>query len=140
MKIQFKRLHDNAVCPSYAHSLDAGADLTAVSRDEQNDLIIYDTGLAVAIPAGKVGLLFQRSSVAKRDLSLSNAVGVLDPGYTGPIMFKFRRTGHGLTRDYSIGERIGQLLIVDAYKAEFEEVDELPKSERNTGGFGSSGN
>lgn len=140
MKVQFKKLHDSAVSPSYAHSLDAGADLTAVSKQVQNDIIIYDTGLAVAIPAGKVGLLFQRSSVAKRDLSLSNAVGVLDPGYTGPIMFKYRVTTSGLIKDYEVGERIGQLVIVDAHKADFEEVSELPNSDRGFGGFGSTGN
>lgn len=140
MEILFQKLHTDAVKPSYAHMTDAGADLTAVSKAVQNDLIVYDTGLAISIPIGKVGLLFQRSSVSKKDLILSNAVGVLDPGYIGPILFKFRRTVSGLTEEYEVGDRIGQLLIVDAPKAEFIEVDKLPETIRGLGGYGSTGN
>ena len=92
MKIKIKKLHPNAVIPSYAKTGDAGLDLTAISvqYDSKRNVIVYDTGLAVEIPEGYVGLLFPRSSIYKTSLILSNSVGILDSGYRGSIMFKFR--------------------------------------------------
>ena len=91
MKVKIKKLAENAVVPAYAHATDAGMDLTAVSRvfDEKGS-VVYGTGLAFEIPEGYVGLLFPRSSNAKKDLLLSNSVGVLDSGYRGEVTFKFK--------------------------------------------------
>lgn len=91
MKVKFKKLSPNAVIPHYAHATDAGLDLTATSRvfDEKGSLV-YGTGLAIEIPRGYVGLVFPRSSIHKEDLLLSNSVGVIDSGYRGEIMVKFK--------------------------------------------------
>lgn len=83
MKVNFKKLHADAVTPSYAHDGDAGIDLTAVSFTQEYDrsgklVIVYHTGIAVEIPEGCVGLLFMRSSVSKYSVSMTNAVGVID--------------------------------------------------------------
>lgn len=92
MKVKIKKLHENAVIPSYSKNGDAGMDLTATSKEFDSDgNIVYGIGLAFEIPKGFVGLLFPRSSNAKKDLLLSNSVGVLDSGYRGEVMFKFKK-------------------------------------------------
>lgn len=138
MKVRIKKLNPNAKI-SKAHADDAGWDLTAVSRDyDEYNCVVYGTGLAFEIPKGYVGLLFPRSSNAKKDLLLSNSVGVLDSGFRGEVTFKFRRTST-FADIYSVGDRIGQLVIIPYPEIEFEEVDELSKTSRGEGGYGSSG-
>ena len=91
MKVKIKKLNKTAVMPNKAHTTDAGFDLVATSRVfDKHGAIVYGTGLAFEIPEGYVGLLFPRSSNAKKDLLLSNSVGVLDSGYRGEVMFKFK--------------------------------------------------
>lgn len=93
LKIRFKKLSPNAVMPTKAHSTDAGFDLTATSCVFDKDgNATYGTSLAVEIPSGFVGLIFPRSSIAKKDLALSNSVGVIDSSYRGEIKFKFKPT------------------------------------------------
>ena len=80
MEVKIKKLNDKAIIPAYAHSTDAGLDLTAISHEykEEYDCDVYGTGLAIEIPEGYVGLVFPRSSVRKYCLSLTNCVGVID--------------------------------------------------------------
>jgi dUTP pyrophosphatase len=143
MKVRFKKLSLKAVTPSYAMPGDAGLDLTAIQYtvDPEHNFINYYTGLAVEIPQGYVGLLFPRSSVSKTDLSLANSVGVIDSGYRGEIIFryKFKRNEHFASmRRFKEGDRVGQLLIIPYPTVELEEVTELSSTERDTGGFGST--
>lgn len=141
MLVRFKKLTDNAVTPSKAHTTDAGFDLTATSKfvdDECNT--VYGTGIAVEIPTGYVGLLFPRSSIAKKSLTLSNSVGVIDSGYRGEIMAKFKIALHpDCIATYDIGDRIAQLIIMPTLDIEFVEASELNDSDRGVGGYGSSG-
>lgn len=92
MKIKIKKLHADAVVPSYAKAGDAGMDLTATTAeiDKSGLYIEYGTGIAVEIPEGYVGLLFPRSSLSKTSLVLANHVGVVDSGYRGEIKFRFK--------------------------------------------------
>ena len=140
MKVKIKKLHKDAVVPKYAKNGDAGLDLTAISEvwNEDNTMVTYDTGLSIEIPEGYVGLLFPRSSISKTSLILSNSVGVIDSGYRGSIMCKYRYSDEGFI--YDIGDRIGQLIIIPYPQIEFEEVEELSETERGAGGYGSSGN
>ena len=79
MEVKIKRLHPDSVIPSYALPGDAGMDLTAVSREiDDYGNISYGTGLAFEIPEGYTGLIFPRSSICKKQLVLSNSVGVID--------------------------------------------------------------
>ena len=139
MKIRFKKLNEDAVMPTKAHASDAGFDLTATSRMyDNNNCYVYGCGLAVEIPEGYVGLVFPRSSNAKKDLLLSNSVGVIDSGYRGEIMAKFKAL-RPFPQMYGIGERFAQLIIMPIPDIEWEEAEELSDSERGTGGYGSSG-
>ena len=116
--MKVKRLVPAAVLPKKAHATDAGFDLVAVSRTVDEDgAVVYGTGLAVEIPEGHVGMLFPRSSVAKYDIILSNCVGIIDSGYRGEVMAKFKLMDPLLKHDeyhwYGIGDRIAQLIIVE---------------------------
>lgn len=136
MQVKIKRLNDKAILPTKAHATDAGYDLYASSCHYEDGMLHYGTGVAVEIPAGYVGLVFPRSSIANTHLTLSNSVGVIDSGYRGEIKAKFRKGG---TRGYNVGDRIAQLIIMPYPEVTFEEVDELSDSDRGTGGYGSSG-
>ncbi len=141
MNVKVKKLHNHAVIPQYAHDSDAGLDLTCV--ETHTDLLgnlVCDTGLAFEIPEGYVGLLFPRSSICKKDLSLSNAVGVIDSGYRGTVKMKFNIHEKETTFIYGVGDRIGQLIIMPYPKITLVEVSELESSDRGTGGYGSTGN
>jgi dUTP pyrophosphatase len=140
MKVKIKRLSENAVIPLYATKGSAGLDLTATSKvfDDHNN-VVYGTGLAIQIPEGYVGLLFPRSSVSKSCLMLRNSVGVLDSDYTGEIFFKYHELMTSMDKEYNVGDRVGQLVIVPFIQAQLEEVNELESTERGSGGFGSTG-
>jgi dUTP pyrophosphatase len=144
MVVKIKKLVENAVIPKYSKPGDAGLDLTAVSVSFEKNYVSYKTGLAVEIPEGFVGLLFPRSSNSKMDLILTNSVGVIDSGYRGEIELRYKLVGNGVTPSivgtYNIGDRVGQLVIIPYPSIEFEEVTELSTTERNTGGYGSTGN
>lgn len=144
-EICFKKLSDNAVIPKKAHITDAGFDLvcTNISYHAEQRILTYGTNIAVAIPDGYVGLLVPRSSVYKKPLTLANCCGIIDSGYRGEIMFKYR---YGNDRDrgmcetgYSEGDRVGQLVIVPCPQFTSKEVDELPEGDRGDNGFGSTG-
>lgn len=145
VKIKVKKLHPDAVIPKFMNIGDAGADLTAVSREFKDDLIIYGTGLAFEIPKGYCIKIYPRSSIFKYDLELVNSVGVIDSQYRGEVKFMFRNV-HGLNynhsqiRKYKIGDRIGQAIIEKLVPTDYIEVEELDMNNDRGGGFGSSGN
>ena len=139
MRVKIKRLSENAVIPTYGKPGDAGMDLTCISEEwsDDNSMVTYDTGIAMEIPRGYVGLIFPRSSISKTSLMLSNSVGVIDSGYRGSIMLKYRYLEEGMV--YDIGDRVGQIIIVPYPQVTFEEVEELSFTERGEGAFGSTG-
>jgi dUTP pyrophosphatase len=150
MQVRVKKLHPDAVIPSYAKAGDAGMDMVAISADISKDglFIEYGTGIAVEIPEGYVGLMFPRSSLSKTTMVLSNHVGVIDSGYRGEIKFRFKDLNmqqefdgqwYGDETVYEVGNKIGQLVILPYPQIELVETDELNESERGEGGFGSSG-
>jgi len=111
MIVKIKKLHADAVLPKYAQSTDAGMDLVATSKEyDEHGNAVYGCGLAMEIPKGYVGLLFPRSSNSKMELSLTNAVGVIDSGYRGEVMAKFRCTRR-LSSLPKLYQRIGYFLF-----------------------------
>lgn len=139
MKVKIKRLNESAVIPKYAKDGDAGLDLTATAyKVNEKGQYIYTSDLALEIPDGYVGLLFPRSSICKKDLEMTNSVGVIDSNYRGPIKSVFNPTCED-PEIYELGERFAQLIIIPYPKIEFEEVDELSETERGSGGYGSTG-
>ena len=145
MELKIKKLSDKAIMPIRAHEGDAGLDLTTTSiTSEINEcgqfILVYHSDIAVEIPDGYVGLLFPRSSIAKKSIQFTNAVGVIDSGYRGEIMAKVRNTsGDSIPAVYKVGEKFAQLVIVP-YVSDItiSEVSELQESDRGTGGYGSS--
>lgn len=117
----------------------AGFDITAIGRIWNSEKLVweYQTGIAVEIPHGYVGLVFPRSSVYKTGQRLTNDVGVIDSDYRGEIGAKFSDGFDGNT--YQVGDRICQLVIVPIPEVEFVEVEELSETERGEGGYGSTG-
>ena len=90
LDIKVKKLHPNAVIPSYSKVGDAGMDLTITSEIENTTFSVsYGFGIAMEIPKNYVGLVFPRSSVRNQELVLSNCVGVIDSGYRGELQATF---------------------------------------------------
>lgn len=138
MQVKFKKIHPFAVLPTYAKPGDAGLDITATGiKHTDEETVTYSTGLAVEIPPGHVGLIFPRSSIRDYNLMLSNSVGVIDSGYRGEIVLTFRRTGNGAS--YDAGDRVGQMIIIPYPTVEPVWADELTITQREDGGFGSTG-
>ena len=139
LKIKIKKMHPRAVLPTYAKQGDAAMDLYAAefAKDKYGNFVYY-TGVAIEIPPGFVGLLFPRSSVSKTSMALANSVGVVDSGYRGEIILKYRQVGD-IARIYNTGDRVGQIIIIPYPKVEFIEVTELSITDRGDGGFGSTG-
>ena len=137
MKLVYELKHPNAVVPKKANVNDAGFDLTAVTArfDVSSGFFEYDTGVAVEIPPGYVGLVYPRSSISKYDLQLANSVGVIDSGYCDSIKLRFKVTAEGPRKIYIVGERIGQLVVIPL--PEIELVQGVVGGDR--GGFGTSG-
>lgn len=134
--LKVRKIHPDAVLPKYAHSGDAGMDVVAVSREITDKYIEYRTGLAFEIPEGYVCLIFPRSSVSKKDMVLCNSVGVLDSGYRGELLLRFKRFGEEI---YDVGEKVGQIMIIPHPYMKIEEVENLSESLRGEGGWGSTG-
>jgi dUTP pyrophosphatase len=139
IKLKFKKLSDRAEIPFYAKKGDAGMDLVATTLMRTGKYFEYGTDLAMEIPQGYVGLLFPRSSISKTDHSLRNSVGVIDSGYRGEIKLRMSIPNLG-EREYNIGDKVGQLIIIKLPWVEIEEVKELSDTDRGEGGFGSTGN
>lgn len=142
MKLNIKKLSENATVPTYGTEFSAGADLynldTPVTIEPHATVLIH-TGIAMEIPEGYCGLIFARSGLAsKRGLAPANKVGVVDADYRGEIMVALHNhTNAPATVD--AGERVAQIAIVPFLKCEFDVVDELSDTVRGAGGFGSTG-
>lgn len=140
MNIKIKKLHYDALIPTYAKEGDAGLDLVATQIiDNSTAQVTYGIGLAIEIPYGYVGLIFPRSSIKNYELVLSNSVGILDSGYRGELRAVFNKTNGIDSLKYKVGDRIAQILILPYPKINFVLSDELSDSERGTGGYGSTG-
>ena len=144
LQVKIKKLHDLAVIPKYAKVGDAGMDMTCVDINYTDDYVEFVTGIAMEIPVSHVGILFPRSSNSKQDLLMTNSCGIIDSSYRGSINFRYKAVRHGEHdgefKMYSIGDRVGQIIIMPYPQIQFEEVVELETTERGENGFGHSGN
>lgn len=147
MKVKIKLLNDKALMPRYAKPGDAAVDLTATSKSFEKTefgrrIITYGTGIALEIPKGHVGLLFPRSSICNKALTLCNSVGILDEQFRGEVMAKFVIDDNSRPQEittYNVGDRIAQLMIIPIPSIDFELTDVLSETVRGSGGFGHSG-
>ena len=136
--LPIRRLDPAAVLPTRAHPDDAGLDLYALEDSvvPPGEGRLLRTGVAVAVPGGHVGLVCDRSSLAKR--GLKTAGGVIDAGYRGELgilIWNLSREPQPVKK----GERCAQLLVIPiAVPAPVESAD-LGETARGAGGFGSTG-
>lgn len=139
--LRARRLHPDAILPTRAHPGDAGLDLYAIESRRFSSVpcetVEIDTGIAVEIPEGWVGLVCPRSGMAREHgIGLTNAPGVIDAGYRGSIRVLLQGS---TTHKVRVGDRIAQLVLVPAFVGGVIEVEELTEAPRGTGGFGSTG-
>ena len=145
MTVKVKKIAENAVIPQKAHKSDAGFDLTVSSiTTEINEvgelIIVYHTGLCIEIPTGYYGHLVSRSSVSKKPITLVTGASVIDSGYRGEVVAKFRCTVPAIVPTlYKPGERFAQLIILPVPEIEIEEAETLGDSDRGENGLGSTG-
>jgi dUTP diphosphatase len=142
MDLPFKRLNDEATLPAYAKPGDAGLDLTSIVDVEvgPGERAMIQTGIVVAIPEGFAGLVLPRSGLASRQgLTLANSPGLIDSGYRGEMTCAVVNLDREATVIIRRGDRVAQLVIVQAPHVEPKWVEDLPASERGEGGFGSTG-
>jgi dUTP pyrophosphatase len=139
MKLKIKKLNEDAKVPSYAHHDDAGFDLYTVKdivlKSGQREMI--PTGIAMEIPEGYVGLVWDKSGLAMKH-GLKTIGGVVDSMYRGEIMIGVINLSK---EDYTFlkGHKVAQMIIQKKEKVDFEEVKELSDTMRGEGGFGSTG-
>ncbi|HBX22512.1 MAG TPA: dUTP diphosphatase [Desulfotomaculum sp.] len=148
MRVKFKKLNPgigiNIPAPAYATVGAAGIDLAASIREpvvvHPRGRAMIPSGLAVDIPGSDlVGLVFPRSGLAaKHGITMANAVGVIDSDYKGEIICPVQNNGQ-IPYEIKPGDRIAQLVFVPVLQVEIEYTDQLTKSDRGDGGFGSTG-
>ena len=137
--INIKKLSETATIPTRANPSDAGLDLYSNEFVNllPNSARLVDTGIAMAIPEGFAGLIWDRSGMAVRN-DIHRFARVIDSGYRGPIkvcLYNFSDRVVQIKR----GHRIAQILIQEVPNFVVQEVDDLDSTERGEGGFGSSG-
>jgi dUTP pyrophosphatase len=142
LEILVTKLDNDAVIPTYAKPGDAGADLYSISDLvlSPGERALVKTGIAIALPTGYVGLVHPRSGLGlKNGISVVNTPGTIDAGYRGEIGVVL--INHDLHESFQVkkGDRIAQLVIQKVENAQFKVVNQLPESERATGGYGSTG-
>jgi len=184
MKLKIKKNYPDAKLPTRANESDAGLDVYAYSVKIDGELIEgtnlykkinfieYDCGISIQpedryfaagrwfkSEKGHFTYLAPRSSISKTNLVQANSYGLIDNGYTGSLLIRYKYIpqpvdfifihpdkwpNFGLhideSRIYKVGDKIGQLIVTEQQIVSIEEVDDLNKTDRGTGGFGSSGN
>jgi dUTP pyrophosphatase len=128
--------------PRYARPGDAGLDLLAAEEVtlKPGERAAVPTGIAVAIPEGYAGFVHARSGRALQEgLALANAPGLVDSGYRGELKVVVVNLDPFEPIHIARGDKIAQLVIQAVRSVELEPVEDLPASERGTGGFGSTG-
>lgn len=142
--IRIKKLHPNAILPTYGSVEAAGADLYAC-LDEPVTVAPGKTawipvGFAMEVPKGCAGLVYARSGMAcKKGLAPANKVGVIDSDYRGPVTVVLFNHGDQ-PQTITHGERIAQMVITPVLTPAYVETGDLSDTVRGQGGFGSTGN
>lgn len=143
LNIPVVRAEADLELPAHATPGDAGVDLRAsadVTIAARGGRALVPTGISIAIPDGYAGFIQPRSGLAyKHGVTVLNTPGLIDSGYRGELKVLLINTDP--TTDFEVvrGERIAQLVIQAYEEVNFEEVQNLPDSERGLGGFGSTG-
>ena len=143
VKVLIKKLDSKVQLPKYKTDGSSGMDLMAFLESPVNlkpqESALIPTGISIAIPEDTEVQIRPRSGLAaKSNISVLNTPGTIDSDYRGEI--KIILFNHG-KEDFVINnnDRIAQMILMPIVKAEFAEVENLPKTLRGSGGFGSTG-
>ena len=143
VEVLIKKLSPQVDLPSYKTSGASGMDLMAflkssvIIKPKTSHLI--PTGLSIAFAENYEIQIRPRSGLAaKNNISVLNTPGTIDSDYRGEI--KVIIYNHS-NEDFVVNnkDRIAQMILAPVVKMELKEVDELPKTVRGEGGFGSTG-
>jgi len=128
-----------AQLPKRAHPTDAGADLFSVEDCElyPGEQKLVDTGVAIKIPRGYAGFIYNRSSQGKKGITIPHSVGVIDSDYRGNLKVLLKNISEDPYK-ISVGDRIAQLVIQPIQLVDFKDI--WNDTARGTRGFGSTGN
>ena len=142
MNVLIQRLDPGLPLPARAHPGDAGLDL--FSRIditvEPGQRALLPTGVAIALPDGYAAFVHPRSGLAvKHGVAIVNAPGTIDAGYRGEIQVCLVNLDPHEAVTFRRGDRIAQLVVQEVPPLHLIEVERLPGSARDTGGFGSTG-
>ncbi len=141
--VNIKKLRENAKIPTYATEGSAAVDLYAAIDEEitllPNERRLIPTGVAISIPKNTVAVLSARSGLSyKKGITAANGIGVIDSDYRGEIFF----SAVNLSSEPCViapSERVAQLMLLPVFTMNFIEVEDIDKTERGEGGFGSTG-
>lgn len=145
--MDFKRIHQDVQLPVRASYSAGGLDIMMPTagrvRARENASVpthsIVPLGFAAKVPDDHVALILPRSGAgAKHGVQLRNTVGVIDSDYTGEWAVAVSQR-EGADLEWSAGERLFQFIVVPVAQVEVNEVEELQKTQRGAGGFGSTG-
>lgn len=139
MELQVQKLHPDAKIPTFAHDNDAGMDLYTTQEITINpgERVQIATGIALAIPDGYVGLIWDKSGLSHK-AGLKSIGGVVDAGYRGEIFVGLLNTSN-TAHSFLVGDKITQILIQKVEHPTIFEVASLDDTQRGGGAFGSTG-
>ena len=139
MKIKVKKLSENAKLPEFAHMTDAGADLFSIEEVvlKPNQRALISTGIALEIPEGYVGLIWDKSGISSKH-GITTMAGVIDSGYRGEVKVLLINLSDEKYK-IEVGDKLAQILIQKIEQPKFEEANELSAADRGDKGFGSTG-
>lgn len=142
MQVKIKKLHPDAVIPTYGSDGAACFDIRVLKGGAVpfcGRSAIFETGLAFEVPEGYALMAYPRSGHGiKHGVRLSNLTGILDSDFRGQLVVRLHNDGPD-TYQVQDGERVIQAMIIPVPKIEFVEVEELSETKRGEGGLGSSG-
>jgi dUTP pyrophosphatase len=141
VKVKIVKLVESAKLPRYEHEDDSGLDLFALEEQEilPGQTALVGTGIAIELPIGTEAQVRPRSGLAlKHSITVLNTPGTVDAGYRGEIGVILINHGQ---QPFKVLKhmKIAQMVIVPIIRAELEEVEQLSKTIRGEGGFGSTG-
>lgn len=137
--LKIKKISENAVIPKMEHEGDAGFDLYTtetiiIAPGERKQI---QTGIAMEIPTGYVGLIWEKSGLSHK-AGLKTLGGVIDSGYRGEVLVGIINLSD-TSYTFEVGNKVAQMIIQKIEKPQIVEVTELSETKRGESGFGSTG-
>ena len=143
MQAKIKLLYEDSKMPTKANPADIGWDvyIHSIIYDEEKLYHRLKFGIAITPPDGYFFELIPRSSFSNSGFVMANKLGVIDPQYTGELEMRVRKINQVPGFDFQEEERVAQLVLrkIEDKNLQWNIVDDLDITNRNKGGFGSSG-